>query len=80
MVVGGSRAHQKSIRYTVFSLRPEMAIAAAIPHFPCDRQNKWEFSPKGQFSRQQELVAWRIGLQGQVWMKSIKIPSLCTGI
>lgn len=60
----------------LFSLRQEVTIVAAIPLFPCDRQNRWGFSPKGQLSRQQELVAWCIGLQGQVWMQNIKNPSL----
>lgn len=62
-----SRVCRQSIRYTqFFSLRPKVAIVAAIPFFPHDRQNRWEFPSKGLFPRQQELVAWCIGLQGQV--------------
>jgi hypothetical protein len=79
-VVVVSRVGQQNVRYTqFFSLRPKVAIVAAIPFFLHERQNRWEFPPKGLFPWQQELVTWCIGLQGQVWMQTIKNPGLSTG-
>lgn len=73
-----SRPAERQI-HTIFLIETKRGNCGTIPFFLHDRQNRWEFPPKGLFPQQQELVTLCIGLQGQVWIQNMENPSLSTG-